>query len=66
MIKPSDTVEELIEAYPGINSFLMERGIFCIKCGEPIWATLEEMIKEKGLDVSETVDELNEHFTKTN
>ena len=64
MIKPSDTVEELLDAYPGINSFLMERGIFCIKCGEPVWATLEEMIKEKGLDASIIIGELNERFTK--
>ncbi len=64
MIKPSDTVEELLDVYPGINSFLMERGIFCIKCGEPVWATLEEMIKEKGPDVSIIIGELNERFTK--
>jgi len=64
MIKPSDTVEELLETYPGINSFLMEHGVFCIKCGEPVWATLEEMIKEKGLDVSQIIDELNKRYVK--
>ncbi len=64
MIEPSDTIEELLEIYPGINKFLMNKGIFCIKCGEPVWATIEEMIKEKGLDVGKVISELNEVFTK--
>lgn len=64
MIEPSNTIEELLEQYPGINKFLMNKGIFCIKCGEPVWATIEEMIKEKGLDVEKVISELNEVFTK--
>jgi hybrid cluster-associated redox disulfide protein len=63
MIKPTDTIEELLENYPGINSYLMEHGIHCIKCGEPVWATLEELIREKRLDLDKILNELNRRFT---
>lgn len=62
MIKPSDSVEELLEKYPGINTFLMKRGIHCIQCGEPVWKTLEELIREKGLDMEKIISELNQHY----
>ncbi|OQX92075.1 MAG: hypothetical protein B6D58_04935 [candidate division Zixibacteria bacterium 4484_95] len=62
MIKPSDSVEMLLEKYPGINSFLMKRGIHCIQCGEPVWKTLEELVNEKGLDIKKIVSELNRHY----
>ena len=66
MIEPSDTIEELLENYPGINSFLMDRGIFCIKCGEPVWATIQELVEEKKLDIEKIIAELNEHFVSKN
>ncbi|MCD6161729.1 MAG: DUF1858 domain-containing protein [candidate division Zixibacteria bacterium] len=62
MIKASDTVEELLENYPGINRLLMKKGIFCLQCGEPVWATLGELAKEKGLDEDKITAELNEHY----
>jgi hypothetical protein len=62
MIKPSDSVEELLEKYTGINTFLMKRGIHCIQCGEPVWKTLEELIIEKGLDMEKIISELNQHY----
>jgi len=33
----------------------MEKGIRCIRCGEPIWGTLEEAAKEKDFD-DEAID----------
>lgn len=62
MIKPDDSIEELIEKYPGINGFLLERGIVCVKCGEPFWGKLEDLIKNKGMDVDALIRELNEKF----
>ena len=41
------TIEDLLDIYPKSISFLSEKGIKCIACGEPIWGTLEEAAKEK-------------------
>jgi hypothetical protein len=59
MIKASDSVEDLLEKYPSINGFLLQKGIVCVKCGEPFWGKLEDLIQNKGLDVDKTVAELN-------
>ncbi len=51
MAKPEITkdilIEELVNNYPFSVRYLMEKGIRCIMCGEPIWGTLEEAAKEK-------------------
>ncbi len=55
-------IEELVNNYVFSVRYLAEKGIKCIACGEPIWGTLEEAIKEKGYDdktVQVIVDELN-------
>jgi len=41
------TIEALIELLPESVRYLMEKGIKCIACGEPIWGTLEEAAKDK-------------------
>jgi methionine synthase II (cobalamin-independent) len=43
-------IEELINNYSFSVRYLMEKGIRCIRCGEPIWGTLEEAAKEKDFD----------------
>ena len=51
-----------METIPGSVRYLMEHGIKCIACGEPIWGTLEEAAKEKGFndeDIKEFVSDLN-------
>lgn len=56
------TIEDLVDDYPFSVNYLAEKGIRCIKCGEPIWGTLEEACKEKGFDdekINEFVKELN-------
>jgi len=40
-------IEELVNNYSFSVRFLMEKGIRCIMCGEPIWGTLEEAAHEK-------------------
>jgi methionine synthase II (cobalamin-independent) len=61
-IKAQTTIEELVSALPTSVTYLMEKGIKCIACGEPIWGTLEEAAKEKGFgekDVKAFVSDLN-------
>lgn len=62
MISKSITIEDLVEEYPFSVQYLSEKGIRCIKCGEPIWGTLEEACKEKGFEneqIEVFVKELN-------
>jgi len=42
------SIEELVETVPESVRYLMEKGIKCIACGEPIWGTLEDAAKQKG------------------
>ena len=42
----------------------MDRGVVCLKCGEPVWGTLGEMIAMKGLDIDETVADLRAFLEK--
>ena len=63
MIKKTDFVEDLLEEYDGINNILMKKGVVCIQCGEPVWGTLEEIVKAKHLDVEKIVAELNSIYS---
>jgi len=56
------TIEDLVEDYPFAEEFLRIRGIKCIRCGEPIWGTLETACKDKGFtdeQIDEIVKEMN-------
>ena len=62
MIDKKTTIEDLIEQVPGAISYLMDQKIRCIRCGEPIWGTLEEAAKEKNYtdeQIDVFVEELN-------
>jgi methionine synthase II (cobalamin-independent) len=45
-------IEDLAKIIPESVTYLMEKGIRCLRCGEPIWGTLERAAKEKGFDDS--------------
>ena len=63
LITKNIPIEELISKYPFSINYLMKKGIKCIICGEPIWGTLEDAVREKGFkdqDVTKIVEELNE------
>jgi len=47
-IKRDVLIEVLIEMLPESVAFLMEKGIRCLRCGEPVWGTLESAAREKG------------------
>lgn len=51
-----------MDLLPDSVTYLMEQGIRCLRCGEPIWGTLESAAKEKGFndeDIKKFVEELN-------
>ncbi len=55
-------IEDLVDLLPDSVTYLMEQGIRCLRCGEPIWGTLESAAKEKGFndeDIKKFVEELN-------
>lgn len=56
-------IEDLINDYSFSVRFLMENGIRCIRCGEPIWGTLEEAAKEKDFS-DEALDAFIEEMKK--
>ncbi len=56
-------IEDLVEDFPFAEEYLRVKGIKCIRCGEPIWGTLEDACKEKGFsdaDINQFLVELNE------
>ena len=56
-------IEDLVEEIPKAIDYLKDKGIRCIRCGEPIWGTLEEAAKEKGFgeeDIGKFVSEINQ------
>lgn len=62
-IKRDISIEDLTDNYPFSVSFLREKGIVCIVCGEPVWGTLEEVARSKGYDdagIDQLVKQLNE------
>ncbi|MFH1811544.1 MAG: DUF1858 domain-containing protein [Pseudomonadota bacterium] len=54
-----ESVEDIVARFPRASGFLLERGVVCIKCGEPAWCSLGELIAEKQLDGARIVAELN-------
>jgi len=62
MFTKNITIEDLIEKYPGSLEFLSKRDIRCIRCGEPVWGTLEQAAKEKGYSDTE-IDKILEDLT---
>jgi methionine synthase II (cobalamin-independent) len=58
-------IEELVSILPDSVTYLMEKGIRCLRCGEPIWGTLENAAVEKGFtqeNIQKFVDELNNMY----
>ncbi|HOP05393.1 MAG TPA: hypothetical protein PL017_03135 [Tenuifilaceae bacterium] len=56
MIQKEILIEELIERIPQSVTFLREKGLVCILCGEPVWGTLEELAKSKGFSAEQIAD----------
>ena len=55
-------IEDLVLQYPKSVHFLTKNGIRCIRCGEPLWCSLGELLEdEKVKNPQKLVDGLN-HF----
>lgn len=46
-ISPEITIEDLVNNYPGVSTILINKGLPCIICGEPVWGTLRELAMDK-------------------
>jgi methionine synthase II (cobalamin-independent) len=60
-------IEDLVDLLPDSVTYLMEQGIRCLRCGEPIWGTLESAAQEKGFnddDIIKFVSDLNKMLEK--
>lgn len=53
LITADISIEELVNQFPQSVKFLSEKGIRCIRCGEPIWGTLYSAAQEKGFSEAE-------------
>jgi len=61
-------IEDLVNELPEAVGYLREEGIRCLRCGEPIWGSLEDAAKEKGYndkDIERFVKELNKMTNKS-
>lgn len=62
-ITKNTSIEDLISELPASVTYMMNKGIKCLVCGEPIWGTLKSESKRKGFtddDIEKFVRELNE------
>ncbi|HPO56999.1 MAG: DUF1858 domain-containing protein [Ignavibacteriales bacterium] len=67
MISREMTIEDLVNEYPDSVTFLMKRGIRCLRCGEPSWGSIESAAREKNFsedEITQIVDEMNEMLVK--
>ncbi len=54
-------VEELVEACPEAIKILLREGVRCIRCGEPVWGTIGDLLRESGVpDPEATLRRVNE------
>lgn len=66
-ITRDSVIEDLVTDHPDSITFLMEKGIRCLRCGEPIWGTLGSAMDEKDFPVDrqmEIVKELRAYLTR--
>ncbi|RMI19221.1 MAG: DUF1858 domain-containing protein [Calditrichaeota bacterium] len=67
MITRNTYIEDLIQMLPEAVTYLSQKNIRCVVCGEPIWGTLEQAAREKGYtdaDIDRFVKELNAMLKK--
>lgn len=63
MIDRDTPIEELVVRVPDSVRYLMQNGIKCLACGEPVWGTLASVAEEKGFPeeaIERFVRELND------
>ena len=53
-------IEDLVNDHPDSITFLMEKGIRCLRCGEPIWGTLGSAMDEKDFPIDRQMEIVQE------
>ncbi len=56
-------IEQLVELKEEAVSFLFNKNIRCIRCGEPVWDSIEEAARKKDYseeDIDQLIEELNQ------
>ena len=55
-------IEQLVELKADAIAYLFNKNIRCIRCGEPVWDTIEEAARKKNYsdaEIDELLDDLN-------
>lgn len=56
-------IEQLVELKDDAISYLFRKNIRCIRCGEPVWDTIEEAARKKDYseaEIDQLLDDLNQ------
>lgn len=67
MIDHKISVEVLLEKHPLAADWLLQRGIVCLRCGEPFWGSIGELLTNKGHSaesIESILGELNTHLSE--
>jgi hypothetical protein len=62
MIHTNTSIEEIVQSGSIFVDYLSQKGIRCIRCGEPVWGTLGDAARAKGFNEEEIeffINELN-------
>ncbi len=65
MIERDTLIEDLVREHPEMVRLLMEKGVRCLACGEPVWGTIADAAAEKGFNdarIDELVQEINQRI----
>lgn len=54
------SIEEIVTIDPELIEYLSKQGIRCIRCGEPVWGSLEDAALQKGYSQEQIVRFVNE------
>jgi len=61
----AEPVDQLLEDFPQVSSWLNARGVICTQCGEAFWGPLSELCRMRGIEgdaFAELLSGLNEHL----
>ena len=60
-------IEDIVQTYPEAVGFLTRKGIRCIRCGEPLWCSIGELLEEEKIpSPQKMIDELNIYLENLN
>lgn len=60
LIDANTTIEDIVQSHPELIKILVEHGLTCIACGEPLWGTLQENASRQGItNLEDIINKLN-------